>query len=163
MSPSSSLAAANTAAIWSRDFVAFVGLLRAADGQLDGSGLVPSSYSRSCFTIDVVRLRDLPPRVGFSKHDDEIVSSLDHLDDNDEFIRTALINFCSRFAAAGRAPFGILFRICHQAGWTRTTFSGGDDTGVGVVVISTCDDAIAVGRHLKLLLQMSRVAPRLWM
>jgi len=56
-------------------------------------------------------LRDLPPRVGFSRHDEEKPSSLDQLDDDDGCNRTALINFCIRFAAAGRAPWSVIVII----------------------------------------------------
>ena len=135
-SPSSSLADAIAAATWSPVF----DLMLRAVGQLGGSGSVPSSYCMSCFKTDVVKLRDLPPRVGFTRHDEEKPSSFDQLDEDDGCIRTSLINFCSRFAAAGRAPFGILFRICRRGGWTRTSFCDSDTVGVAVMMTSA-DDA----------------------
>jgi len=91
-------------------------------------------------------------RVGFSRHDKEKPSSLDQLDDDyDGCNRTALINFCSRFAAAGPAPFGILFRICRRGGWTSTSFCGGDEAGIDAVVLtSRSDDAVAAGSSFEL-------------
>ena len=82
-SPSSSLADAIAAATWSPVF----DLMLRAVGQLGGSGSVPSSYCMSCFKTDVVKLRDLPPRVGFTRHDEEKPSSLDQLDEHDGCIR----------------------------------------------------------------------------
>ena len=60
--------------------------------------------------ITVVKLRDLPPRFGLDKQAEGKPNNFDQLALEDECKRTSRISFCNRFAAAGRAPFGILFK-----------------------------------------------------
>ena len=58
------------------------------------------------------------------------ISSLGQLTEDDGYSKRSLINFCSRFAAAGL-----------QGEWTCTPFCDGDDVGVAVMLTSSDDDA----------------------
>ena len=83
----------------------------------------PSSYCLTCFTICVVKFLDFPPRLGFVRHATEKPRSFDQQAETDECCKTSRISLESKLAAAGRAPFGILFRIpALRRGWLIATF-----------------------------------------
>ena len=61
---------------------------------------------------------DRPPRLGFARQAVEKLRSLFQLAEFDGCRTTSQISFVSRLATAGRAPFGIRFKMLElPAGW----------------------------------------------
>jgi hypothetical protein len=79
-----------------------------------------------------VKLRDFPPRLGFTRQAEEKSKSLDQFDEDAGRCRTAWISFVSRLAAAGRAPLGMRLRklLLLPDRWMTTASSGEAWAGV---------------------------------
>jgi hypothetical protein len=92
-----------------------------------------------------VKLRDFPPRLGFTRQAEEKSKSLDQFDEDAGRCRTAWISFVSRLAAAGRAPLGMRLRmlLLLPDRW-MTTASSGEDWAGGVDTSMAVDMVVVV-------------------
>jgi hypothetical protein len=92
-----------------------------------------------------VKLRDFPPRLGFTRQAEEKSKSLDQFYEDAERCRMAWISFVRKLAAAGRAPLGMRLRmlLLLPDRWMTTASSGKDWAG-GVDTSVAVDMVVAV-------------------